>query len=135
MRSVTRYIWSPPAGDEPVAPAVPLLPIAAEPAPAALGRGIASIDMTTAFGAPAGIPAAPGDIPAAPDACGELPMLPLDPLPMLPLDPLDPLPMLPLESPEPLEPLEPLSMLPPEPLEPVEPLLPVPLPVAPPDPS
>jgi hypothetical protein len=152
MRSVTRYIAP---ADEPVAPAAPLLPIAAEPAPEVLGRGIASIDMTTAFGAPdipaaplgipaapPGIPAAPLGIPAAPCACDELPMLPapplvaalpplceppLAPLPMLPLEPLEPLPMLSLEL---LEPLEPLPMLP-LPIDPLEPLPMLPLPMLP----
>ena len=156
MRSVTRYILSLPAADEPVVP-LALLPTAAEPAPAALGRGIASTDTTTAFGVPAEIPAAPDGIPAAPCVCDEVPMLPVllvgalpppcesvpwapplllpDPLsmPVLdPLDPLDPLPMLPLESvapPESLVPLEPLAPL--ESLVPLEPMLPLPLPVAP----
>jgi len=147
MRSVTRYILSPPAADEPVVPVVPLLPIAAEPEPAAPERGIASTDTTTAFGVPAEIPAAPDGIPAAPCACDDVPMLPaplvaalpppcalplallpvlpLEPLSMLPLDPLDPLdplPMLPLES---LMPLAPLASL--VPLVPLEPLLPLPM--------
>ena len=155
MRSVTRYILSPPAGDEPVVPDAPLLPIAAEPAPAAPWRGIASTDMTTAFGVPAEMPAVPDGIPAAPCACDELPlplvaalpllcaapppcvlplaplpMLPLAPLPMLPLDPLVPLPMLPMFPLDPLEllPMLPLPMLPVEslaPLEPLEPLVPL----------
>lgn len=62
IRNVIRYICSP-VEDEPVVPAVPLVPIAADPAPAALERGIASIVMTIAFGVAvdgAVWPAAPG---------------------------------------------------------------------------
>ena len=139
MRSVTRYILSLPAADEPVVPLAPLLPTTAEPAPAPLGRGIASTDTTTAFGVPAEIPAASDGIPAAPCACDDLPMLPAPlvaalpppcalplmlPLALLP-EPLEPLSMLPLDPLDPLVPMLPLPMLPLESLAPLEPLVPL----------